>query len=380
MSQQARRRSLTIEGWRAIPHSYAIVAAWHCLSLLKQRDVDLGFADYPFHDPRWVPMRGLLDAAAERALAQLPQPTGTSDVTYRVAFPFDFTPGRSARTVVFGTTEYGVLNESVRPSISAESLAASGVRVVTPSSWSRRGFERWGVPAEAMRVVPHGVDTRIFNADKRRRDEVRKQLGLYDVVMLSLGAMTGNKGVDLLLRAFATVARKYRNVTLLLKGADPLYGSQSLLGAAIAGLSAGDRTIVQSRIRYIGGVGSATEVAQLYQAADVYVAPYRAEGFCMPVLEAMSCGLPVICTAGGPTDDFTTHGSALFIPSEEKRLSDQLRQLEPDLDALTNHLLRAAEDANWRKSAGMAGRQQAVSHYSWDAVTKRLLQELFPAD
>ncbi len=46
------------------------------------------------------------------------------------------------------------------------------------------------------------------------------------------------------------------------------------------------------------------ELAALYRACDVLVHPYRGEGFAMPVLEAMACGLPAIVTGGGPTDEF----------------------------------------------------------------------------
>ena len=42
----------------------------------------------------------------------------------------------------------------------------------------------------------------------------------------------------------------------------------------------------------------------LYNIADLYISPYRGEGFNMPVLEAMSVGLPVLVSAGGSTDDF----------------------------------------------------------------------------
>src|SRR5690349_23097650 len=48
----------------------------------------------------------------------------------------------------------------------------------------------------------------------------------------------------------------------------------------------------------------ARELGSLYRAADVLVAPYRGEGFCLPALEAMACGVPVIHTGTGPTGEF----------------------------------------------------------------------------
>jgi glycosyltransferase involved in cell wall biosynthesis len=44
----------------------------------------------------------------------------------------------------------------------------------------------------------------------------------------------------------------------------------------------------------------------LYNVADAYVTPYRAEGFNLPALEAQACGTPVVATRGGATDDFLT--------------------------------------------------------------------------
>src|SRR5918996_561 len=46
------------------------------------------------------------------------------------------------------------------------------------------------------------------------------------------------------------------------------------------------------------------ELPALYRAADVVVLPYRAEGFCLPAVEAMACGVPVIHNGEGPTAEF----------------------------------------------------------------------------
>jgi glycosyltransferase involved in cell wall biosynthesis len=56
-------------------------------------------------------------------------------------------------------------------------------------------------------------------------------------------------------------------------------------------------------------------MAQFYHAADAYVAPYRAEGFNLPVLEACACGTPSSAPSG-PTDDFMKEDFTLLVHSD----------------------------------------------------------------
>lgn len=63
----------------------------------------------------------------------------------------------------------------------------------------------------------------------------------------------------------------------------------------------------------IGDEMRAADLASLYHAADVYISPYRAEGFNLPVLEAAVCDTPLIITSGGPIDDFTDPSFAVRI-------------------------------------------------------------------
>ena len=67
--------------------------------------------------------------------------------------------------------------------------------------------------------------------------------------------------------------------------------------------------------------------------ADVYVSPYKAEGFNLPVLESMALGVPVIVTSGGPTDDFTNSKFAKYVDSE--RVPGQCVTPVRDLEIMT---------------------------------------------
>ena len=213
------------------------------------------------------------------------------------------------------------------------------------------------------------------------RDDVRHTMEIADsdFVFLSVGAMSGNKGTDLLLRAFAEIRRRYRNTRLILKGVDGLYNSRSLLLKALRTLSVKDQKLILDNMTYIGNSLSNKAMATLYQIADIYVSPYRAEEFNIPVLEAAACGIPIVCTRGGPTDDFVTDEFARRIDSRSIKIDvdgqDAIR-LEPDLENLITRMISAIEDPSWCENAGEAGPSHVKAHYTWDCAADKLITAL----
>jgi len=105
------------------------------------------------------------------------------------------------------------------------------------------------------------------------------------------------------------------------------------------------------------------------------VAPYRADAFNLPVLEASACGVPVICTKYGPTDDFMQDDFALFIDSVLTTFSGL--QLGPSLDHLIELMFRVMDDENWRNNASRMGAAHAAANYNWDDMAARLLDVIF---
>jgi glycosyltransferase involved in cell wall biosynthesis len=122
-------------------------------------------------------------------------------------------------------------------------------------------------------------------------------------------------------------------------------------------------------------------MAQLYQAADAYVSLYLAEGFNLPALEAIACGLPLICTKGGPTDDFTTPDFAWHVEStfQEGTSNDrQIFRLMPDLEhsiALMKNIIEQPELCDRSREAGP---KFVATGFTWKHVTDQLLEVLVP--
>ena len=380
------QRRLLIEGWRFVPHSYAFVAQAHCLCIAKRAGIELRFIDLPLYSETWQRARGIFAPAEEKVLEGLPGPEASflpeATLTLRPEQP-DFSAPRSGRRFAFGTAEYRVLTEANASGLRSAADVPASVDVVTPSRWAGLAFERFGFARERVHVIPHGIDPLVLHPDETSRRASREALGVSNaLVFTSVGAMTWNKGLDLLLAAFARVIEVEPDVHLVLKGMDALYGSQDFVRELMGDMPARDREAVASRLTYGGGTLPARALARLLRAADCYVSPYRAEGFNLPVLEAMACGVPVMCTAGGPTDEFTDGSCAKPIRSHlrKKRLDATVEgdALEPDFEHLVALMREAVRERDRLPAMGALAAQHAVKNFTWDAVTDRLLARLLP--
>jgi hypothetical protein len=213
-------------------------------------------------------------------------------------------------------------------------------------------------------------------------DGPRMELDAPGVRLLFVGGLIDRKGPDLLIASFLDAFQGRDDVSLVVKdfGADGIYPMSDrtrLREYAASGTS--------PRIVYLHDDMTTAEVASLYRACDVLVHPYRGEGFGMPVLEAMACGLPVIVTAGGPTDEFCPDEACWRLragrkPYDEDRAGRWVTagrpwMLEPDPRHLRELLVSAVADADGRTARGRAG-HAAAQPLSWDAVAERYRERI----
>ncbi len=279
-------KTLCVEGWRFIHHSYAMVNQWQLLSLLKRNDIALSTRDLPFFNEQWRSTKALFGDEEENKLKSIPAlaADAIADATYRICYPYDYSLMPKGRTVVFGTAEYQFLDKTkfARPIDIKHLSNSNSFSVITPSRWSREGFLRLGLRDDQVIVVPHGVANNIFRPSQPAREKIREKLKLTGFTFANASAMTDNKGIDILLRAFTVVAQKRPNVHLLLKGADGLYTSKTYLMQALSTLSPEIQNLVAAKTLYDGSTLSINQMAEFYLAADIYVSPYRAEGFNLP--------------------------------------------------------------------------------------------------
>jgi len=382
------RKVLIVEGWTGIPQSYALVNQFQLLELLRRADVEVYQREAPFHSPSWKRAPGILDAQSEEAIAGIPRAKDgmEADAIYRISYPYDLTPApEGKRLCVFGTAEHrwvpGEYLKGERKGLGQACREQGNLMFVTPSNWSRDGFIASGAEAAKVFVVPHGVEAKWFHEiDQAGKENLRRQFGLEGFIFLTVGAITPNKGMDFLLKAFAEVVKWRPECRLVIKGVDAIYTSKQVLDESARKLTGEELARVQPRMRYVGGSLGQADMARVYQVADAYVSPYTAEGFNMPVLEAAACGLPVVCTAGGSTDDFTTSDFALPVEAD---LMDMIghggaKVLVPHVDSLVERMKTVVERAEVRERAMRSGPAFVRERFTWKQAVDRLVKVLFP--
>jgi glycosyltransferase involved in cell wall biosynthesis len=382
---------MLFEGWRFSPTSYAVVLQSHLLDIMRRTGAEgheLFFRDIPFHT-NWPHVRNLLPAADEARLEALrePPPGTPLDVSFRMAHPTLVSRTDAASSWCWIVTEFGILEQTRigdgRPV--AEALRTPGVRIMTCSNWSKQGLLRSGADPDNVVVVPCGFDPALMRpASAGDHAELRKALGWEGrFVFLNVSTLTWNKGIAMLLMAFAMVLDRHPHALLVIKGNEEMLSSSVALKKFLTEAPPERARRVAANIRYLGQHLSASQIADLYRAADAYVAPYHAEGFNLPVMEAAACGLPVICTDGGPTDDFTTPEFCRRIPSVESQLpalqephGRGARVLLPDGPMLINLMTDIVTNDSFRLHALTAGPKFLCSRFTWRLSTDRFLQAL----
>ncbi len=194
------------------------------------------------------------------------------------------------------------------------------------------------VPPERVRVVPHGVDrTRFAPQAPEAVSEVRRKLALERPFLLQFGAIEPRRGADLAIRAVASFRARLGDLELVLAGPER---------ARAPGLE-----VAPAWVRRLGAVAE-EDVPALFCAAEIVVAPSRGEGFDLPVLEALACGVPVIAS---DIDVHVEHfaDAVEFFP-------------DGDAEALGAAVMRVLTDSE-RGRALRAGGSRLASRFTWEA-------------
>ncbi len=203
------------------------------------------------------------------------------------------------------------------------------------------------VRSDRIIVVPEGVDDHFKPPPRVELERVRAQYALPGRYLLYFGSNKPHKNVQRLVAAFARsgVGDRAAGIGLVIAGHwDQRYPQAQELAAQLN---------LKDRVRFIGPVKDA-DLPALYGGAELFVFPSEYEGFGLPVLEAMACGAPVVCSNGSSLPEVAGDAALLCDPHDADALAHAIEQVLDDRDmraALQQRSLARAAQFSWEQAA-----------------------------
>lgn len=193
-----------------------------------------------------------------------------------------------------------------------------------------------------IEMIPNGVDAAFFQSSDKHAlfadgDSVTR--------LLTVGRLNPQKGMDVLLRAFAQLRTQVqKKLQLWVVGDGPLKSSLEELA----------RTLKIDQDVFFFGWRDQKELASFYASADVFVLSSHYEGMPNVVLEAMASGLPIVATDVSGTGEIVSHGENGYLvkPGDADDLAFFLKKiLSDDLSQMAQMSLTKSKSFDWRQVA-----------------------------
>ncbi len=228
------------------------------------------------------------------------------------------------------------------------SLAArKAEHIITVSEYSRAQIiERLGVPTSKVSVIACGVNGEFAPMDRVAAFKaVSTALGIHQSYLLYVGSLKRYKNVASLLKAFALLYERRNIPRRLLIVGDDAQGRSELAGECA-------RLGIMARTNFVPYVAPEL-LPKIYAAADLLVMPSRIEGFGLPVLEAMACGTPVVCSRAASLPEVGGDAVRYFDPQCPEELAEAIEQVLSSGELRENLRAKGLERAarfTWKSS------------------------------
>lgn len=227
-------------------------------------------------------------------------------------------------------------------------------RVLTISFASARNVAQLGVSADRIDVVPPGVDLSVFRPGAAGgRELVASRTNDDRPYIISVATLFRSKNLPLLQRAVARLTARGlpHRLVLVTRKAEAAGGSTRTLDELA--------TNAAPRPEIFEGVTD-RELAGLLAGAAAFCLPSRFEGFGLPALEAMACGVPVVVSNGGALPEVVAEAGLI---------------VEPELDAIEQALATVLEDRALARTLAQRGRQRAEA-FPWERTVEGWMRSL----
>jgi glycosyltransferase involved in cell wall biosynthesis len=223
------------------------------------------------------------------------------------------------------------------------SMLESADRIISISEFSKAELVRLrGVDPQKIVVIPLGYDTARFDQPEDLERTTALQATYGDFVVYS-GSLDYHKNLSAMLQALTLLPARLR---FLVTGRAPASALRTFFAEAT-------RLGVADRVVHLGFVADDT-LPHLYRAARAYVLPSLLEGFGLPMLDAMACGVPVIAARAASLPEVGGDAPLYFDPQVPAELATEIHRLLDDSALAAQITQRGRERVHqfsWQKAA-----------------------------
>ena len=226
-------------------------------------------------------------------------------------------------------------------------------KIITISEFSKDDISKYiKYPDEKIEVIPPAVDHNLYYQNRNKKALKKYRIKEDEKVILYVGAEDPRKNIHFLINAFSKLRNRIPQVKLLKVGMPNDIGVRGKLLKHIESLN------LQKDVIFTGYVLE-SELAEIYNAVDLFVFPSLYEGFGMPPLEAMACGTPVITSNTSSLPEVVGDAAITADPYDADRFAEEMYEV------LTNEGLR--------KEMVRKGLERSKI-FSWDSSAKKTLK------
>jgi glycosyltransferase involved in cell wall biosynthesis len=343
--------SILIEGWFNLPHSYAIVACFELYYMYKNFHDFVNFytLEKKYISPIWQKNKifpkkfyEILDKLIP--FEKINNDYSKIDLIYRISFPYNLSINNDNFGIpkcIFYTSEYMNLEakyfENFKDLDTVKKYLVNfrnQLYFISPSIWSCKGLENidpfYKINTHFNKCIPHGVDLEIYFRDPENRIKTREKYHIKetDILLMNMGSLSGNKGIQYIIYALCHLVKQGRtDVKLFLKGLKDLYVTKDIVSNFVKLYTDDVDIFINKYIIIIYDTLSFDEMKNLYNACDLYISPYIAEGFNITPLEALACGTKVVIPETGSTkeyiEDIYKNGGSEFIYKTKSKIDNK---------------------------------------------------------
>jgi len=223
-------------------------------------------------------------------------------------------------------------------------------KIIAITPWELNILNKYIKDRNKITVIPNGTDEILYK--KIKNNQFKKKNKIKEkYLILFFGRLNPTKGPEILAKAAINISKKRKDIAFVWVGPDE-------------GKAQEVKKLIKpyKNMKYIGPIRGKQKIAEMYQAADVYVLPSYREGLPLTLFEAMASGLPIIAS---PVNG---------VPYEMKQPENGFFADYGDIKTLEKNILKILDNSKLAKQISENNFEKA-KNYDWDIIYKKYMRE-----